>query len=135
MQFIAIDLPNISEHLRIAPVKNMRFEMPQDATLIFHQIMANGDTVMFIREEKTNEQKEIIETKTSIIASHSRVLTVGKAALKILKTRRVRLVAYCEAQKLFAILMDDVLAFCIFQDGGRISITNKQCELRDTAWW
>ena len=76
-------------------------------------MMDNGDTVMFIRENR-----EIPITK--IFGSQSKVLHSGAKPLKQFKNKKVLMVTYCAAQKLFAILMEGVLGFCIYQEGGRV---------------
>eukprot|EP01084_Bolivina_argentea_P258462 435735_1 len=132
MQFISIDLANIKEEIKFNPMKNMSFEMLQSQTLIFHQMIAkSGDMIMFIRED----DDEMKTSQTKIIASRSRVLRMYQEPLVILKAKRVEMVAYCEAQKLFAILMHGRLAFCKFQDQTRISFTKTQSELELLTWW
>ena len=123
MEIISIVLPSSTEEMQISPIKNMRFGMGEMDKLLFHAIMDNGETIMFIRRD------DATESITNVYASHSRVLRDGEEPLKTIQ-RPVQLVAYCEKQKMFAVLSDTALVFYIYQ-GGRLATAKKRYDLRE----
>ena len=132
MEFMSIDLPDVAKESNINLMKNMRFQMAPSSELIFHCMMGNGDTVLFIREYNEKEKS----TCTKIYSSKSRVLSAKEEnALMEIKAQRVHLVAYCESKRLFAILMENMITFCVYQDGGRMSWLSVQCHFADAKWW
>eukprot|EP01083_Nonionella_stella_P271509 920052_1 len=100
-------------------MKNMHYEIPQNSDLIFHQMMRNGDTVMFIRGHDDDTKKQYVD----VVASYPGQRTLQKGSKINHYPRNVQLVSYCESQSLFAILFDDQLAFAKFEGGIRLTFT------------
>eukprot|EP01083_Nonionella_stella_P132527 402952_1 len=121
----------MEDEMRTQTMKNMNYEMPQDCDLIFHRMMDNGDTVMFVRGQDEDTQQQYVH----VVASEPgrRTLNYGSKIKRF--PRNVQLVSYCESQSLFAILFDDQLAFAKFEGGARLRFTNKNSDLRELYWW
>ena len=132
LKFISINLPSSTEEMTVSNMKNMEFEMPQSDTLLLHANMNNGETIMFIRHDDPEGNKN--KNHTKVYVSRSRVLRKDDDPLKTIK-RMVQLVAYCEAQKLFAVLTGNELVFYIYQEGGRLPVSNRRSDLREYSWW
>ena len=128
MRFTKIDLPSSNEKIQMSAMRNAEFEMLQTDKLLLHAMMDNGETILFIRHDEYDPNGNVIDSNTKVYASSSRILRKEQKPLKVIK-RIVHLVAYCEAQKLLAILAEDRLVFCIYQEGGWLSTSNKRCDL------
>eukprot|EP01084_Bolivina_argentea_P168209 291761_1 len=135
MRFVAIDLKKCNDLITINPMKNMQYKIPQTDKLLYHEMMANGETIMFIRTdmELDDSKQEISQSETKVVASASRSLMIAQKPIITIK-RKVKLVSYCESQKLFAILFEEQLTFAVYQQG-RLDFTNKVNQLQDSAWW
>lgn len=132
MKYVSIDLPSSGEEMTVSTIKNMEFEMAQSDQILLHVMMDNGETIIFIRHDDPNGNKN--NNWTKVYVSRAKVLGKKEEPLKVIK-RVVHLVAYCEAQKVFAMLVEHELVFCIYQEGGRLPTSNKRCDLRDFTWF
>eukprot|EP01084_Bolivina_argentea_P221710 375461_1 len=134
MRFVSIDLPTFDELITINSMKNMQYKMPQTDKLLYHEMMANGETIMFIRTDMTTDDAKTEISHTRVVVSSSRQLIHTQTPSITLK-KKVHLVSSCESQKMFAILFDKQLVFAVYQQGGVIMDPNKVEDLEETSWW
>eukprot|EP01083_Nonionella_stella_P299007 1014678_1 len=144
IMFSSILAPNWKDDIDSTQIENMRFKMLKTDKLLYHALMNDGETMLFIRSDYdmySDDAKGIErspESVTKIILSSSKILKERQAPLKELKRGKVLLVSYCASQQMFAILIrrkwTHELRFMRYQRGC-IQFTNKTNDLSKTNWW